>query len=306
MKKEDQNAGMNEEELLSRSLHYSATIHQPHAIKAYLATKNVFDVIRDNAIWEQADKLIAQSEIFSSGSISSNVNRQEFSKTRIGRILDRGIYPAAYTALSQWCRDEGFQSIASHYLKIAASHNEYLSHNVTIMMSFVEVESRLSEEQRVPFLERVTEFVTSTFGGLEAVAPSVKDCGSFSNEQLLERCLVQPSFYGHNLITLAWLLRMESICPAGTMEHFRHNLNLQATTRLEDPDDELNQVLFCLSNEGGKEQLVENVRRLVFGACDNLHQLTLADALLYLHKVFPDYTPELCRFADYQTRLIKA
>ncbi|MCI3881260.1 hypothetical protein [Acinetobacter higginsii] len=70
---------MTEDELLERALHYSATIHQPHAIKTYQAAKNIFTVLGNNAIWEQADKLIFQSEIYNVRSFTQDSHDTKFS-----------------------------------------------------------------------------------------------------------------------------------------------------------------------------------------------------------------------------------
>lgn len=295
---------MTRDELLERALRYSATIHQPHAIKAYLAAKNVFPFIPNPYLWEQVDNLIAQSEIYNAFSFSKGIDAPKFSPVRISRILNRGIFPAAYAALNQWYRSEGFKSITDHYMKLAASNNEYLSHNITILLSFKELESQIEGENLYLFLDRVTEFVTSTFNTPTQLPIEYHD-QSLPNELLLEKCLLQPSFFGHNLITLAWLMRSETDIPSDLLKQFKHHLYIQTTTPLEDPDDELDHEVYNLCPKGDSKQFMINVENLVFGACQNLHQITLADSLLYLQQKFPEYTPDLARIADYQVRVLK-
>jgi len=297
---------MNEIELLKRVLYYSATIHQPHAIKTYLATKNIYALLKNPDIWTQADQLIQKSEIYNEQLFVRNIEAPEFSQQHIEGILKKGIYPVAYSALWQWYCKKGFQDIFNYYLVKATFNNEYLSHNITILLSFFELYSDLDEDQVYPFLDRVTEFLTSTFG-YDFSLPSVSNnYEAISNEALLQVCLVQPSFFGHNLITLVWLMRFETDISTELLNQFRFNLYIQATTPLEDADDEINQALFQLCSEGDESQFLEAINQLVFGVTKNLHQITMADALLYLQQQFIAYTPQFKRIAEYQFRSLMA
>ena len=84
------------------------------------------------------------------------------------------------------------------------------------------------------------------------------------------------------------------------------NLYRQASSPLEDPDDEIDQATLaqCQSLDNSDE-LYDNVHRLVFGYTLNLHQITLADALCFLHERFPAHTSELKHIAEYQCRLLE-
>ncbi|ENX56331.1 MULTISPECIES: hypothetical protein [Acinetobacter] len=296
---------MTEDELLERALNYSATIHQPHAIKSYQAAKNIFTVLGNNAIWEQADKLIFQSEVYNVRSFTQDSHDTKFSLPRIQSILNRSIYPVAYSALYQWYRNYGFKNIFDHYIKSAASNNEYLSHNVTILLSFQTLLPKLNEKQIYPFLDRFTEFLTSTFGNTSKQILSESFDQNITFQSLLNECIHQPSFFGHNLITLTWLMRCENQIPSELMQKFKFHLHIQATTPLEDPEDELDADIYSQSLEGDLTQFMLTLDNLIFGTCKNLHQVTLADALLYLQQQFPIYTRKLNRIADYQIRLLK-
>lgn len=93
---------MTESELLEKALHSSATIHQPHALKAFLAAQNLIEVLGNNSeLWQQVEGLISKSELRVSGPIAEMVDAPSFSDERISRILSGGIYPVAYQALVQ-------------------------------------------------------------------------------------------------------------------------------------------------------------------------------------------------------------
>lgn len=295
---------MTEKELLNKVLRYSATIQQPHAIKSYLAAKNLYCFYQNDTIWNQVDQLIAKSEIYNQYTFSQIIQAPKFSKNRIEAILNKGIYPAAYSALLQWYQMFGFESIFKNYVEKAAVYNEYLSHQITILLAFDSVFKQLDEQQVYPFIDRLTEFLTSTFGCYARQKSLKYKTQQISNKTLLQECLSQPNFFGHNLIALAWLIRYEETLSIELLNHLKYNLHLQATTPLEDPEDGINQKIFSTCSEGDLDQFIKNLNQLIFSVCKNLHQVTLADALLYLQQRFPEFTTQLNRFAEYQVKLL--
>ncbi|RKF18077.1 hypothetical protein DBZ36_12625 [Alginatibacterium sediminis] len=290
---------MTETDLLARALYSSAIIHQPHALKAVVAAQHLFIVFdNDDTIWTQTDALIAIGSVTTNESYFSAITAPQFSQTRIKKILAQGIYPAAYQALSQWHDQKGFADIFEYYLPVALSHNEYLSHNVTLLLAFRSLYPQLNERQVPPFLNRVTEYISSTYGGLKAsalVTPRV-----YSQQQLLEVCLAQPSFFGHNLISLAWILRSKHLLDEQQLNILLSNLYQQATQPLEDVEDCIDEVIMrSVDEQANTLGLLHSLHHLVFGTRSNLHQVTLADALYYLQQLFPDTNQELDRIARY-------
>ncbi|MFQ3230191.1 hypothetical protein [Reinekea sp.] len=298
---------MTETELLEKALHSSASIHQPHALKAFIAAQYLSVTLPDcDGLWLQVSELISKSELSVTGSISEMVEAPEFSEVRISRILSGGIYPAAYLALAQWYERKGFEDIFAHYIAEAASHSEYLSHNVTILLALNTVYQQLTVAQTTPFLNRMTEFLTSTFERNSSVVPSnpVK-APSFS--ELLEVSIKQPSFFGHNLITLAWLIRCEAMLNSEQLSKMSYHLYLQATSPLDDPDDALDiTILNGIELISSEDEFHKKLSALIFDTCDNLHQVTLADALVYLQQQFPAKTANLSLIADYYHQWLKS
>ncbi|TCT44233.1 hypothetical protein EDB74_1016 [Vibrio crassostreae] len=295
---------MTSDQLLEKALYSSASIHQPHSLKAYLAANylNAYFVKSDN-VWLKTSELINQTEIEVLGEYSATVQAPKFSDFRIHRILGNGVYPAAYAALMQWHENQGFQDIFAHYVSQASKTSEYLSHNVTIVLALNRVYRELEAPQVPAFLNRFTEFVTST----NSDGDQSTDIGEIVDlDKVIQACLKQFGFFGHNLITLTWILRCKEELSKGQYDSMLSNLYRQANSPLEDPDDEINQAILaqCQSSDNSDE-FYDNVHRLVFGYTSNLHQITLADALCFLHERFPEQTAELKRVAEYQCRLLE-
>ena len=295
---------MTSDLLLEKALYSSASIHQPHSLKAYLAANhlNAYFVKSDN-VWLKTSELIDQTEIEVLGEYSATVQAPKFSEFRIHRVLENGVYPAAYAALMQWHENKGFQDIFSYYVSQASQTSEYLSHNVTILLALNRVYSELVPSQVPAFLNRFTEFVTSTRSDDDRSTDTSK---VVEFDSVLQACLKQFGFFGHNLITLTWIMRCKEDLSTEQYDSMLSNLYRQANSPLEDPDDEIDQAILaqCQSSDNSDE-LYDNVHQLAFGYTSNLHQITLADALCFLHARFPEHTAELKCVAEYQCRLLE-
>ncbi|MGI9888735.1 hypothetical protein [Vibrio chagasii] len=295
---------MTSDQLLEKALYSSASIHQPHSLKAYLAANylNAYFAKSDN-VWLKTSELINQTEIEVLGEYSATVQASKFSEFRIHRILENGVYPAAYAALMQWYENQGFQDIFSHYVSQASKTNEYLSHNVTILLALNRVYRELEPSQVPAFLNRFTEFVTSTRSDDDR---STDTSEVVDLDKVLQACFKQFGFFGHNLITLTWILRCKEELSKEQYDSMLSNLYRQTNSPLEDPDDEIDQAILAqCQRSDNSDEFYDNVHRLVFGYTSNLHQITLADALCFLHERFPEHTAELKCVAEYQCRLLE-
>jgi hypothetical protein len=297
---------MTSRELLERAVYSSAVIHQPHALKAYLSAHFLAKHLgQPEALWQQTGKLIAKDGLQVSTVLTDSVQHVVFSDMRRLRILARGIYPAAYQAVSQWHAECSFNDIFEFYIAKAARKSEYLSHNVTILLALNEVYNILPPEWVPAFLNRVTEFVTATFPHeeMKESGETITTAHPVVLVNVLHACLQQPGFFGHNLITLAWIIRCKTSLSDAQYDAMLGNLHLQAVSPLEDPEDELDLNLWssCATHHD-PDGFIEHIRPLVFNGSVNLHQITLADALCCLQQQYPEHTAELIRVAEYQTR----
>lgn len=295
---------MTSDQLLEKALYSSASIHQPHSLKAYLAASYLNGYFANSGnVWFKTSELIDQTEIGVLGEYSATVQAPKFSEFRVHRILKRGVYPAAYAALMQWYENQGFQDIFANYVSQASRTSEYLSHNVTILLALHRVYRELEPSQIPAFLNRFTEFVTSTNSDGDQNIYAGEVVGL---DKVLQACLKQFGFFGHNLITLTWILRCKEVLSKEQYDAMLFNLYRQANSPLEDPDDEIDQAILaqCQSSDNSDE-FYNNVHRLVFKYTSNLHQITLADALCFLRERFPEHAAELKCVAEYQCRLLE-
>lgn len=297
---------MTSRELLEQAVHSSAIIHQPHALKTYLSATFLAQRLgQREALWQQTGKLIAKDGLQVSTELTDSVQHVAFSAVRRHRILARGIYPAAYQAVSQWHTECGFNDIFEFYIAKAARKPEYLSHNVTILLALNEVYNILPPEWMPAFFNRVTEFVTATFPNEEnrECCEVITTGQPVTLEDVLHSCLQQPGFFGHNLITLAWIARCKTSLSDAQYNAMLGNLNLQANSPPADPDDKLDLNLWRLcSASNDPDAFIAKIRTLVFKHCFNLHQVTLADSLCFLQQQYPKMTADLMKVAEYQSR----
>ncbi|WP_062262947.1 hypothetical protein [Endozoicomonas arenosclerae] len=293
---------MNQADLLQDAVFRSASIHQPHSLKAYLAANHLTEKYPEaqQEIWEQTHRLIRKTEIKIHTVLSEHMEAVTFSSNRIQSRVENGVFPAAYLAMNQWHKERGIQDILEHYLEKAATADHYLFHHVTILLAFKAVHQHLNESQIPPYLERLTEFVGSTFNdpkfsGKPAYQPTPPNF-----DDTLKAALIQPGFFGHNLITIAWLHRMQNEIPEHLLDAMLFNLLKQCTQPLEFPEDALDQHLLertTLSEQ--PEKFHTNIQHLLFHKTLNLHQVTLADALTHLWKNFPTRSGQLSQMAEY-------
>ncbi|WP_143230095.1 hypothetical protein [Acinetobacter boissieri] len=299
---------MTEDELLTKALYSSATIHQPHALKAYIATKYLVQHEEFNIknIWQHTASLIDRSEIYTQINFATQIHAPVFTVPRIKRILSLGLYPASYVALRQWYDRDGFESIFHYYVEKSTERSQYLSHHITLLFALNTVYDVLDTAQVEPFLDRVAEFITCTFSEqqVSSLLPQFDPKITLSINFLLKAALKQPGFFCHNLITLVWIIRYKNKINASFFEILLFQLYLQVTLPLDDPEDELDSEIYQQTQGGNKNEFNKKINMLIWNYSQNLHQITLADALVFLQAEFPEYTFELTKITDYQIKFL--
>ena len=174
---------------------------------------------------------------------------------------------------------------------------------MTILLALNRVYRELEPSQVPAFLNRFTEFVTSTRSDDDRSTDTIE---VVDLDKVSQACFKQFGFFGHNLITLTWILRCKEELSKERYDSMLSNLYRQANSPLEDPDDEIDQAILAqCQRSDDSDEFYDNVHRLVFGYTSNLHQITLADALCFLHDRFPEHTAELKCVAEYQCRLLE-
>ena len=274
--------------LFDHALTRIAAIHQQHAIKCFLASralKKRFDWTSEE--WAQIDSLIClQEPEFNGVILTSNVIPFDTKTQRRHWILARGIYPHAYFTLQQWFQSAETTEIFDYYLAQCLENNQYLGHNITILFAFKESwELVESEKQRLRFIERFCEFVTSTFYGNNVtdypVEPSFVADDIPDKYQILKDCLSNPGFWGHHLISLSWVLKKQHELSGDEFNQLIANIQLQCHWRYEDEADRPN-IDTRFVGTASSDVLEASCRKLLLNSVNNLHQITLSESIVFL------------------------
>ncbi|QYK05851.1 hypothetical protein [Shewanella zhangzhouensis] len=265
-----------------------ASVHQQHSIKCYLAIQSLKGFFTWSDLdWEQVASLVRfdeprfDVEILKSSDIYFDVVPR-----RRHWILSHAIYPHSYFTMLEWFNTAPSDEIFNFYMVQARQGNQYLSHNISILIAFEKVWKLLSTEwQKLRFIERFCEFVTTTFYRNNLPCYQVKKCfkpvATVDIKILSAACLDNPGFWGHNLIAFAWMLKHESSIRKQLFNGLLLNLYEQCNWEF---DDELDNP--CIEStsvvDACRESLESACRKLLLTSTHNLHQITLTDAVVFL------------------------
>ncbi|BAJ02838.1 hypothetical protein [Shewanella violacea] len=265
-----------------------AAIHQQHAIKCFLASralKQRFDWTSEE--WAKIDNLVClQEPEFSCGILTSNVIPFDTNTQRRHWILSHGIYPHSYFTMQEWFQSAQAADIFDYYLEQCLESNQYLGHNITILFAFKESWELVENEvQGLRFIERFCEFVTSTFYGNNSMDYPVEQ-GFVEDDtpdkyKILKDCLSNPGFWGHNLISLSWILKKQHELSGAVFNQLISNVQLQCHWLHEDETDKP-----CIHvgfvGAASSEVLEASCRKLLLNRVSNLHQITLSESVVFL------------------------
>ncbi|MFK3872433.1 MULTISPECIES: hypothetical protein [Pseudoalteromonas] len=275
---------------LNCSLKRIATIHQQHSLKCYLAIKSLKSQYSwSTSDWSQIELLVSTEEpLFDTAILKANEITYDTVPRRRHWVLSHAVYPHAYFAMQQWFENAEPDEIFDFYLTQCLDNKQYLSHNVSILFSFRSVWTLLkSEEQKLRFIERFCEFVTSTFYGNNSLSykPHENYIGATeANEAIiLKDCLSNPGFWGHNIIAFASIIKSKPHLSLQKLNALLLNLQEQCFWIFEDESDRP-MILSNPTRELSDCALELSCRRLLLGTSSNLHQITLAESIVFLFK----------------------
>lgn len=273
---------------LDDALQNIASVHQQHSIKCFLAIKE----LKNKFDWPESEWLTIGSltkleepnfgiDILQNNNVHFNVV-----SSRRHWILSHAIYPYAYFTMQEWFQSDEATNIFNYYLSQCSDNNEYLNHNISVLFAFIDAwHLIITEDQKLRFIERFCEFVTATFYGNNHTSFALPshlnlitkpDC-----KAVLDACLINPGFWGHNLIALASICKQElSIC-CKIKNKLLKNLHEQCFWEFEDDED--NPIIHYKSpQETSNKSLELSCRQLLLGKPSNLHQITLAESITFL------------------------
>lgn len=288
---------LDERELLEPAVSSLSTYAATHVPKAVLSTLRL--MARFPALppdhWREAWRRAGLDSLPRAlGLFAESVNVPEGSglcESRHAHVLaGRGQLALAHVAFHAWVAEAGFEAVVLAYRTRAAVEPGYLGHGFSIWCSFLEVAVLLGHHpDLIPWAtERFCEFVSKAFPGYPHDDPAWQppEAGvppEITREELMAAALSRPGFFGHALLSLAALVRHGARL---TREEWRAQAwaQLQATSRRY-PDREDHERLPIGAK--GFDSLEELVTRLTHSARDDVHALTLADAICTLWHNFP-------------------
>ncbi|MFT5788799.1 MAG: hypothetical protein ACI8SJ_000907 [Shewanella sp.] len=285
-----------------------AAIHQQHALKCYLATESLkarFNWSMND--WSKVEKLIELEEpSVNLAILQSDLMPFEPIRKRRHWILSHAIYPYAYFTMQDWFQESTAEDIFNHYFQQCTESNEYLSHNISILISFKLAWPKIvSENQKLRFIERFCEFVTATFyGNNHQSYPLHQDYVANTHVDMhlvLKSAIKQPGFWGHHLIALASIVRVKSEIPGSMFNKLLSNLFEQCHWDYEDDTDKP-KIAFNSDKEVSNQTLESACFALLTHSQNNLHQITLADSISYIFEqnwVSPIQKSKLINIVNY-------
>ncbi|MCG9729202.1 hypothetical protein L1D44_05005 [Shewanella sp. Isolate13] len=265
-----------------------AAIHQQHALKCYLAIKSLktqYDWPAND--WLKVERLVELEEpTFNLAILQAGSMPFKPVERRRHWILAHAIYPYAYFTMQDWFNQSDTSEIFAYYFEQCTEKNEYLSHNISVLIAFKQAWSLIkTEKQKLRFIERFCEFVTATFYGNNhqsyPVAHDYHKPVSINARLVLKNALQQPGFWGHNLIALASIIRVEDQMPVATFQQLLINLDEQCYWKFEDDSDKP-KISSSGANDVSKQTLESACFELLINSQRNLHQITLAESTCYL------------------------
>lgn len=278
-----------------------AYIHQSHTCKAYCALEQLY-AIKSNLpdeVWHYCTSMIIEDEPKVQGVIAKELLELEaITDSTSGRdfgpdwILGRGLMPLSYWAMCKKVDSLGFEGVIKLYADKALEQPRYLGHEVSILSAHWEfyrtvVSQLANEEDQVLYLQRFTEYITATYanGALDLIEhPKVEAIQS--EEELLLNALRQPGFFGHHVLAFVWGTRLKPYLSQSQQDKLNYTQTVlnggygyENEPRLLDP----------LEFDWSEKELNDQLTRFFLEGPKNIHQITLAEALLWCWGQYPQY-----------------
>jgi len=282
-----------------RSIPY---ILQTHVFKAYCALESLYAhrPHLPDKVWDYCADLIQNDEPKVDGIIAPELLELE-EIVRLGAsgrdfgpdfILGRGLMPLSYWAMHKKVQELGFPGVFQLYLEQALERPIFLGHEISVLAGnwqfYTDVIAENGDPEQVTlFHQRFTEFVTTTFAQGNATVfdhPTIDEVPP--DPEILKEALHSPSFFGHHVLAFVWAQRIRSIMTDEQYETTRYNLTVlnrwhqfgRVPTRLEP-----------LSVDWDDKTLDEHLTAYFLDGPTNIHQITLAEALLWVWNEYPAY-----------------
>lgn len=289
------------ESLIPQVLRSIPYILQTHVLKAYCALENIHaqKPHLSNAVWDYCTNLIRDDEPKVAGIIAPELyDLQEIVDPTSGRgfgpdwILDRGLMPLSYWAMHKKVEEVGFPAMFQHFLAKALDHPKILGHEISVLAGnwqfYKDVVADSDDPEHLAlYLQRFTEFATTTFAhGNDTVFEHPNIDAVPTEDELLIEALQNPGFFGHNVLAYVWSLRLKSIMTDEQRQAMLHNLTI--LFRWHEFGREPSK-LSPLAEDWDASVFDQHFEAYFLDGPTNIHQITLADALLWVWNHHPEH-----------------
>ena len=280
-------------------------ILQSHVFKAYCALENLY-VHRPNlpqSVWVYCTSLIQNDEPKVTGLIAANLlDIDEIVDETSGRdfgpdwILARGLMPLSYWAMHKKVKEFGFSKIFQNYLEQTLDHPILLGHEISVLAGNWQFYTQViaqgsSSEDEALFLQRFTEFVTTTFAHNNDTFfdhPQIDQVPSA--KEILKEALHNPGFFGHNILACVWAERIKDLLNPEQYQKMLYNLTVLVRWHEFGKPPNILQVMPCSWTDA---DLDEALATFFHQGPKNIHQITLAEVLVSTWIHFPEYRDEV-------------
>jgi hypothetical protein len=271
---------------ISEALRVVATIHHSHGIKVAVAaghlqrrfpnwTDDFWKAALRNAKWSE-ECLVSRPFVVSP--FEKFVAGAHDVAARARSHISRSVLPAAYATTRAWLESEGVGRVCESFLPEACADPQYLGHRLSVLLSFAEAAPLWKHhENKALFSDRLCEFlIACRFNGMRAESSERVEIS-----QARVAACVRPGFYGHHIIALMWALRNQHRLSHAMLNSVLHHVTVAAQTQYHDDEDNV-QISPAADAELTDVVLEAALRNLLLQGQENLHAITLADALLWM------------------------
>jgi hypothetical protein len=271
------------EELIDDALRRVAVVHQQHSVKCCLA---IFRLVERFPEWgPEAPRDLAA--VLREEPVAPDIGHRLPSDTNFDtvggarRLVEKALFPAAYVAMRRWVEESSLEAVLDVYRERACAEPDYLGHNVSIYCSLLGIRPFIEGNalRQGRFLDRFTEFVTATFHSRNRIVFDAEQepLEPTTPETILNAAFRRPGFFGHQILAFVWARRHASaLGPDGYAQVLGH-LHRMSYWRIPAKNIFSIRPADGVAHEGA---FADAIRTLAFRGPENIHRVTLADALV--------------------------
>ncbi|MGZ5269551.1 MAG: hypothetical protein ACXWC6_02945 [Ramlibacter sp.] len=194
--------------------------------------------------------------------------------------IARSVVPHAYGAVRSWGVARGAEEIVAFYIGQACTSPGDLGHRLSILLALGEASPiYMDGPHRGLYLDRLTEFLLAC--RFEA-SDEGQAAHAASWHEACAAALAHPGFFGHHLITLAWIGRCRARLSPEQLQSALGWVVDAARRSSPDAEDNVEIVSPAIQEAMADSVLQQALEELLLEGTSNIHLLTLADAIAWL------------------------